>query len=147
MKLNKIYKSIFSEMINPKERLMKMEINKNYIFVTPSGYYGFVFNKYDVPFNIEQIATSQSKLDLQSIVKAENLCKLTNKLVLLKGVGLVNIFTNGNRKIYVNQKYLQYFEDYTEFYQEKDLGIITAVEYGNIVGAIIPVRNMEGDNE
>ena len=66
---------------------------------------------------------------------------------MLKGIGLVNIFTNGDRKIYVNQKYLQFFEDYTEFYQEKDLGLMVAVEYGNIVSAIMPIRNMEGDNE
>jgi hypothetical protein len=56
---------------------------------------------------------------------------------------LANVFCNSDRKVYINSKYLSFFEDYTEFYQEKDLALCVAVENGQIVGAVCPIRYNE----
>lgn len=147
MKINKIYKLIFGEIIKPKEYQKQMKVDDEHILITPNGYYGFVFNKKSLPFNLEMIKEATITLDLFSVIKPENLCKLTKCLVVDSKLGFLNILKNGGRKIYVNSKYLGYFESYTEFYQEKDLSLIVAVECGQIVGCIMPIRYLEGETD
>lgn len=143
MKINKIYKHVFDAIIKGKPRMFNLD--DDYVFITPDGYYGFVFAKKAVPFNLELIEETQQKLDLDSIVQKENLCKLTNYYVLDERKNHTRILKKDDRKIYVNQKYLQYFEEYTEFYQKDDLQLVVAVENGQIVGALMPIRRTKGD--
>lgn len=143
MKIDKAYKLIFNEIIKPKDYQRRFDIDEDNIFITPNSFYGFVFAKKDLPFNLEMIKQANKNLDLLSVVKPENRFKRTNNFVLLDKHGTINVLKNDNRKIYVNQKYLQYFEDYAEFYQEKDLNIVVAVENGQVVGAIMPIRHKE----
>lgn len=147
MKVNKIYKFIFDNIIKSKNNLNQIELDDGCVCIAPDGYFGFVFSKNNLPFNLELIRKSIVKLDLNSVVKPENLCKPTNVLIIDKHFGFLKVFKIGDRKSYVNSKYLQYFEDYTEFYQEKDLSIMVAVEYGQVVGCIMPVRYMKGEDD
>lgn len=138
MKINKIYKSLFNELL--KGNCRKFEMDSEHVFISPDGFHGFVFCKKDVPFNLEMYAESKQKLDLVSAVKEENLCELTNHYVSHKHVGFARILKQGVRKIYVNTKFLQDFEDYTDFYQAEENQIIVAVECDQIVGAFMPIR-------
>ena len=143
MKINKIYKHVFDAIIKGKPRMFNLD--DDYVFITPDGFYGFVFAKKAVPFNLEMIEERKEKLDLSSIVQKENLCKLTNYYATPERKSLARILKNNDRKIYINQKYLQYFEDYTEFYQKDNLQIVVAVENGQIVGGLMPIRWTKGD--
>ena len=145
MKTNKIYKLIFGEIIKPKEIQRKFEVDDDNVFITPNGFFGFVLCKKGMPFNLEMIRTEQNKLDLSSVIKPENLLRKTNHFVMIERHGLINIFSGNDRKVYINTKYLSFFEDYAEFYQEKDLSLVVVVEYGEIVGAIMPLRHSEED--
>lgn len=146
MKIDKIYKLIFGEIIKPKAYQRKFVFNEDYIFITPNSYYGFVLCKKGIPFNLEMIEDAKTKIDLLSAYKPENLFKKTNHFVMLQQ-GLMSVLSNGERKIYINQKYLDYFEDYAEFYQEKDLSLVVVVENGQIVGAVCPIRYSEVQGE
>ena len=143
MKIDKIYKHVFNEIIKKHPRLFNLD--DDYVFITPNGYYGFFFLKKAVPFNLEMIEETKQKLDLSSSVQEFNLCKLTNQYIANKHFGFVRILKQGGRKIYVQQKFLQYFEDYTSFYQKHDLELIVAVENGQIVCALMPIKWHEGD--
>lgn len=148
MKIDKIYKLIFGEIIKPKQHQRKFEIDDDTVFVTPNGFCGFVFSKKEIPFNLEMVEDSKSKIDILSTVKLENLLKKTNHYVRIPQ-GLINVFQNNDeKKIYINEKYLNYFEDYAEFYQEKDLSLCVVVENGQVVGAVCPTRYFgESDSE
>ena len=143
MKINKIYELIFKEIIKPKERQRKFEIDKNLVFITPNGYFGFVLCKKETPFNLEMIQGENSKIDLLSVVKPENRLRKTKHFVMFERTGLLNVFCNSDRKVYINTKFLNYFEDYAEFYQAKELTLCVVVENGEIVGAVMPVRYIE----
>lgn len=143
MKRDKIYKLIFNGIINQKERPMKFEIFNDYVFITPNNYFGFVVSKKETPFNLEMIKTTENKLDLLSVVKPENLLRKTNHYVMIARHGLTNILSGNDRKVYINTKYLSYFEDYAEFYQEKDHTLVVVVECEEVVGAIMPLKHNE----
>lgn len=149
MNEKKIYKEIFNEIIKPMNYQKQFSVDKDYIFISPNGYYGFIFTKNNLPFNFERIQKADTKLDLFSIVKPENECKLTNRFVMSKDkkAGMIRILKKEGYEIFVKQKYLQYFEDYAEFYQDKDLHIVVVVENGCVVGAVMPMRFLEGDKE
>jgi hypothetical protein len=143
MKLNKIYKLIFDEIIKPKAYQRKFDLDEDNVFISPDGYYGFVISKKEIPFNLEMIKNTMGKIDLLSVVKPENLLRKTKHLVKLDLRGLANVFCNSDRKVYINSKYLSFYEDYAEFYQEKDLSLCVVVENGLIVGAVCPMRYNE----
>ena len=143
MKTNKIYKLIFGEIIKSTYSQRKFDIDEEKTLITPNGYFGFLLSKKELPFNCEMIKNSDSKIDLLSVVKPENLLSKTNHFVMISRQGLTSIFCNNDRKVYINTKYLSYFEDYAEFYQEKDLSLCVVVENGQIVGAICPIRYNE----
>lgn len=143
MKRDKIYKLIFNGIIKPKERPTKFEIDNDYVFITPNNYFGFVVSKKGTPFNLEMIESRENKLDLLSVVKPENLLRKTNHFVMIAYHGLTNILSGNDKKVYINTKYLSYFEDDAEFYQEKDLTLVVVVERGEIVGAIMPLKHIE----
>lgn len=140
MKINKIYELIFKEIIKPKEYQRKCEVNEDYVFITPNCYYGFVLCKKEIPFNLEKITNANSEIDLLRIVKPENLLSKTNQFIMLQRQGLIRIFYQNDRKVYINPKYLSYFEDYAELYQEKDYSLCVVVENGQVVGAVCPIR-------
>lgn len=140
MKIKEVYKSIFNMLIKPEERVVKIEIDKNNIFISPSGYFGFVFDKRAIPFNLNIMTEVANKLNLQNITKEENRLILTDMLKQHKALGLLSVFEKNGENIYVNTKYLKFFEEHAIFFQESKLGLIAVVENGNIVGAIMPVR-------
>jgi hypothetical protein len=143
MKIDKIYKLIFGEIIKPKDYQKKFDFNDDYIFITPNSYYGFVVCKKGIPFNLEMIRKSEVKIDLLSVVKPENRLRKTKYFVADSRGDLINIFSNNDRKVYINSKYLKYFEDWAELYQKKDLSLCVVVESGQIVGAVCPIRYIE----
>lgn len=146
MKINKVYELIFKEIIKPKEYQRKFDIDSDYIFITPNGYYGFVLCKKEIPFNLEMIKNANSTIDILSVVKPENILRRTKMFVKDVRNGLVSIFKSNERKVYLNAKYLSFFEDYAEFYQEKDNSLCAVVENGQVVGAICPMRWKEEDD-
>lgn len=143
MKINKAYEMVFKEIIKPKEYQRKFDISDELVFITPNSYFGFVFAKKGIPFNLELIKNATQKIDILNIVKPENLFKKTNHFIALHQQGLICVLKNENRKIYINQKYLSFFEDCAEFYQEKDRSIVAVLEQGQVVGAIMPIRYTE----
>lgn len=148
MKIEKIYKHIFGEIIKPKKHLQQVQtdIDDNSVFITIDGFFGFVLGKKDLPFNIDKISQHKTPLNLSHIVKPENLFKLTNNFIYVNRHGLINVLKNDNRKIYIKKEYLNFFDEHASFYQEKDFGIVIVVECGFIVGAICPFRiNEETD--
>ena len=140
MKIDKIYKLIFGEIIKPKAFQRKFDLDDNYVFITPNSYYGFVLCKKEIPFNLEMITYAKSKIDLFSMIKPENQLRKTKNFVMVEGQGLINILKNNDKKTYINSKFLSYFEDYAEFYQEKENSLVAVVENGQLIGAICPIR-------
>ena len=149
MNEKKVYKEIFDQIIKNATGQKQILLNENMTLISPNGYYGFVFHKNNLPFNLERIPISNGKLDLFNIVKPENKCKLTNRFVMSKHkiLGMLRILQKEDYEIFVQQKFLQYFDCSAEFYQEKNLQIIVVVEFGQVVGCILPVRFTEGETE
>jgi hypothetical protein len=152
MNKTKIYREIFSNIIKGNEQQRKFELDNDHVLISPNGYYGFVVGKGGLPFNLELIKSIGGSMELTNVVKEENLLTRTNHFVMVKPHGLVSVFCNCDRNVYINSKYLGFFEDYAELYQEKDLSICVVVEHGEIVGAVCPIRyreigKMGGDEE
>ena len=150
MNLNKIQKDIFRSML-AGERVRKFEIDEQRVLITPSGYYGFVIPYSNVQFNLEKIATVKA-LDINSIISEENLCVLTKELIIMEHPPkrFARILKNGDRKIYFDQKLLDYFQN-PKFYNANSTQAIVVTEdisatrKNEIVGLIMPIRVFEGE--
>ena len=147
MKTNKIYKLIFAGIIKSEYSQKKLDIDEEKCFITPDGYVGFIFIKKELPFNCEMIKNTDAKLDLLSVVKPENLLSKTNLYFMTNRQVLTRIFRNKDRKVYINTKFLSYFEDYAELYQAKDIQMCVVVENGQVVGGICPIRVLVEEDE
>ena len=149
MKINKAYDTVFKALVNRKFGLKKFELDQDKVFISPDGFFGFVFCKKGIPFNLDEIQSADSKLKLQSVVKPENQLRKTKSFVMLQRIGLISVFKDVDRKVYINSKYLNYFEEHAEFYQDEKfpLSLVVIVENGQIVGAVCPVRYKEEDEE
>ena len=136
-------------MIKPslKVNQKQISIDDESVFISPNGCYGFLLSKKNAPFNLERIPKSDVKLDLFKICKPENRFKMTRRLIAEKSGELVNILKNDDREICVRQKYLKYFDDCAEFYQEKDKCLVVVAEMGCVVGGIMPMVIRDGDIE
>lgn len=123
------------------DRLAKFYIDEKSVFITPNGFYGFVFPVSTLQINVDRIATVNS-ICLHQIVCDDNQLKLTNEL-RESGHALLRVLKRESNEIYVNTKYLRWFQN-PKFYQEKDKPqsaiVITECGSDEIVGVVMPVR-------
>ena len=138
MNWKKAQKIIFEEMLKKDTYTKRFAIDPERVFISPNGIYGFVLEKDAIRFNLDRIKEVGS-LRLQEIVAPENLCKLTDRLLMGDRNNDLHILTRGEWKTYINRKYLQCFEN-PKFYQEKEFGMVVVTEDDQIVGAVMPVK-------
>lgn len=144
MNINKAQKEIFNAMLSGKH-VRKFEIDSDSVFITPDGFYGYVFPQTSLQINIGRIASVKS-LDIGKIVTDENLCHLTKECVVNEfPKEILRKLRRGDQNIYFNQKYMDCFQN-PKFYSEGSLGMIVVTEdispirLNTIVGAIMPKR-------
>jgi hypothetical protein len=138
----KAQKVIFGEMLKCSPMVKRFDVGEDSVFVTPDGYWGVVLLKQDSAFNLDRIPSVSKAPDLLGIAIQENLCKLTNHIVIHKQHGNLRKLLKDGRAIYLQMKFLQYLEA-GEYYQASPNGIVVIKSGDQIVGAICPVRYEE----
>lgn len=144
MNITKAQKEIFNAMLSG-ERVRKFEVNETSVFITPNGYSGYVIPYSQVQINLAKIADFAG-LDLQSVVKEENLCKLTNEAVIRQFPRkILRKLQRGDESIYFDEKLAVCFQNPKFYNAHKHQMIvvtedISATRLNEIVGIILPSR-------
>lgn len=148
----KAQQDIFKAMLSGKD-VRKFYIDDNTVFITPEGYYGFVLPINSLQNNETRIR-AMSPIDLKGVVNEGDECELADEL-------RIDIYTRkrlfrklkcGNKMIFINNAYLQWFQN-ARFYCRPDRPSVIVVTEDispnrliAIVGAICPiaVKNKDG---
>lgn len=144
MNFNKAQKDILNHLLNG-DPVRKFEIDDDYVFITPNGYYGFVFPKVLLQVNIDRMPTFKS-IDLAAVVNEENACVLTDecKILYRPYKGYARKLKRGDTEIFVNEKYLQWFQNPKFYCTAPNLMVVvtegTSTSKNAIVGLICPLR-------
>lgn len=144
MNIIKAQKEIFNAML-ACNNVRKFELNEHNVFITANGFNGYVIPYSQVQINLEKIRDFTG-LDLQSVVKEENLCNLTNEAIITNVPRKVlRKLTRGNDSIYFDEKLSVCFQN-PKFYNEDSTRMIVVTEdisatrQNEIVGVILPTR-------
>lgn len=144
MNVNKAQKEIFNAMLS-SERCHKYELDEKSVFITIGGYYGYVIPYSQIQINLAKIPDCQN-LDIESVVRKENLCELTKEAVILEHPRrYVRKLKRGNERIYFNEKFMSCFQN-PKFYNAHPHRIIVVTEdisatrNNEIVGVILPMN-------
>ena len=145
MNSNKAQKEIFNALLSG-ERCHKYEFDESSVFITPSGYHGFVIPYSQIQINLAKIPDMKD-LNIQSIVKEENRCELTKEAYILDHPRntYCRKLKRGNEYIYFKEKCMSCFQN-PKFYNAHPYQMIVVTEdYATnreekIVGIILPVR-------
>lgn len=144
MNVNKAQKEIFNAMLSG-DNCRKFEIDEKNVFITPAGFHGFVIPYSQIQINLEKIPVFKG-LDLQSVVKEENLCELTKEALILEYPrAYARKLKKGDEYIYFKEKYMSCFQN-PRFYNANRHQMIVVTEdisatiQNKIVGVILPVR-------
>lgn len=144
MNIIKAQKEIFNAMLSGN-RVRKFQFDENSVFITATGFNGYVIPYSQVQVNLEKIANFKS-LELQSIVKEENLCKLTNEAVIGQFPRrILRKLIRGDESIYFDEKLASCFQNPKFYNVDKHQMIvvtedISATRQNEIVGVILPSR-------
>lgn len=148
MNINKAQKDIFNHLLRG-DCVMKFEFDENNVFITPTGYYGFVIANTLLQVNPARIPEMKQKLDIKNVVCEENICKLTDecKLIFHPRKTYAIKLTHGGENVFVNERFLQYFQNPKFYYNAKSKLLVLTEEVRtgqeNIVGVICPMRVQE----
>lgn len=144
MNIIKAQKEIFNAMLSG-ENCHKYELDEKSVFITPNGYLGYVIPYSQIQINLEKIPDMKD-LCVQSVVKEENLCKLTKEAVILDHPrGYARKLIKGNECIYFKEKHMSCFQN-PKFYNAHPHQMIvitediSATRKNEIVGVILPMR-------
>lgn len=143
MNFNKAQKDILNHLLNG-DTVRKFEIDEDYVFITPNGYYGFVFPKVLLQVNVDRMPTFKA-IDLNAAVNEESACVLTDecKILYRPYKGYARKLKRGETEIFVNEKYLQWFQNPKFYCTATNLIVVTESTSKNenaIVGLICPLR-------
>lgn len=144
MNIIKAQKEIFNAMLSGRN-CHKYELDEKSVFITPEGYNGYVIPYSQIQINLEKIPDMKD-LNIQSIVREENLCELTKEALILEHTrGYARKLKKGNEYIYFKEKYLGCFQN-PKFYNAHPCQTIVVTEdisatrKNEIVGVILPIR-------
>lgn len=144
MNIYKAQKEIFNAMLSG-EHCGKYEIDEQNVFITPCGFHGFVIPYSQIQINLTKIRDMKN-LDIQSIVREENLCELTKEALILEHPRIyARKLKKGDECIYFNEKLMRCFQN-PKFYNAHPHQIIvvtediSATKQNAIVGVILPTR-------
>lgn len=144
MNITKAQKTIFNALLSG-DRVRRFEVDKDNVFITPNGCYGFVIPYSVLQVNIEKIGEFKA-IDLASIVKEENRFQLTREILLQEHPkAYLRKLKNGERNVFLDQKYMECFQNPKFYQKEKDAIVvvtedISATRINAVVGCILPVR-------
>lgn len=146
MNINKAQREIFNAMLVGRN-VHKYEFDENRVFITPSGYHGFVIPYSQAQINLDKIPTMKD-IQLQSIVTEENLCKLSKEILLDERRGrktYLRKLKNEKFVAYFDEKLMQCFQN-PKFYATSPRSSIVVTEdvsatrLNEIVGVILPMK-------
>ena len=146
MNINKAQRELFNAMLVGRN-IHKFEFDEKSVFITPSGYHGFVIPYSQIQINLNKIP-DMKELQFRTIVTEENLCKLSKEILLDE---------RRSKKTYLrklkNEKFITYFDERLmqcfqnpKFYATSPRSSIVVTEdisatrLNEIVGLILPVR-------
>ena len=152
MNFAKAQKEVVNELLKGSRSMGRFSIDERNIFVSPDGYRGYIFPTSTIAFNLEKIKEIPV-FPIAEIVKEDNELKLTPDLRIIDHyrVGMVRRLKGKGKNVYVNVKYLDFFQN-PHFYQdESSIGLIVVTETAfassrsatrieEPVGIIMPVR-------
>lgn len=128
-------------------KLFQFRVDKNTVFVSPNGYFGYIFPVSTILFNIDKIREVQS-LKYNNVVSYSNKLELTdNARIIYRGTKKIYRQLQGkNKTVYVEENSLSCFQN-PSFYQaanENSLIVVTenlSEKLRNIpVGILMPFR-------
>lgn len=144
MNIIKAQKEIFNAML-AGERVRKFELNEFSVFITAKGFNGYVIPYSQAQINLEKIPNF-NVIDLQAVVKEENLCKLTNEAIITSFPRkILRKLERGADIVYFDEKLSACFQN-PKFYNEDRMKMIVVTEdisatrLNEIVGVILPTR-------
>lgn len=145
MNFNNAQKDILNHLLNG-DTVRKFEIDENYVFITPNGFYGFVFPKVLLQVNIDRMPTLKA-IDLTAAVNEENECVLTDecKVLYRPYKGYARKLKRQEKEIFVNEKYLKWFQNPKFYCTENNPYLVVVTESTSksenaIVGLICSLR-------
>lgn len=143
MNFKKAQKDVFNNLLDGA-RVAKFEIDEDYVFITPNGYYGFVFPKVMLQINLERIKTINA-IDIYAAINEENKCVLTDecKILHLPHKGYARKLKRGETEIFVNEKYLVYYQNPNFYIAASNLIVVTentSKSDNTIVGIVCPMK-------
>lgn len=144
MNVNKAQKEIFNAML-AGERSAKYALDERSVFISPSGVHGFVIPYSQIQINLAKIRDIKD-LNIQSVVREENLCELTKEALIMENPRrYARKLKRGNESIFFLEKYMSCFQN-PKFYSEGPSKMIVVTEdvsatrINDIVGIILPIR-------
>ena len=145
MNIIKAQKTIFNALLSGKQ-VRRCEHDKDNVFITVDGIIAYVLPYSVLQVNLDRIKEMRNQIDTLSIVKEENIFRLTREMLIKEHPKeLYRKLTNGDRNVFINQKYLEYFQN-PKFYQKEKNQMVVVTEdisvtrKNVIVGIIMPVR-------
>lgn len=144
MNINKAQKELFNAMLNG-HHIHKFEFDEKSVFITPSGYHGFVIPYSQIQINLDKIPTMR-EIQMHPIVTEENLCKLSMECLLDNRRGrrtYLRKLKNEKFVAYFDERLMQCFQN-PKFYSTgpKSSIVVTedisATRKNEIVGLILP---------
>lgn len=129
-------------------RAQELEDNRIIVIRMPA-YYGYIFNRREIAFNMENVRMIGSELkkiiDL-SVVKPENKLTVTDTIKILGYKGdTARVMMSGDKEVWLNTKFLENIDtDFCTFFQDKSdpLGQVIVVEVATPVMCVLPIRHV-----
>ena len=140
MKLEKFMREVTKALVRDK-RVMFCEYGDKLV-ISPDGYFAMIIPKTRNIFNGEISKSCPVPYDWYSH-------KLTDTGQLRKiGKETVHVFeTDKGEKVQVNEKYLNYFESFSEFYGEQNKAVFVSEDGGKTpCGIIMPIKERKNKN-
>lgn len=116
----KAQETIFKALIRG-ERVCRFDVDDSHVLITPDGFQGWIFPNDILAVNVEKIPQF-NPLEIASVITPANKLQSTLDFRLMheRSKKLFRKLSNGKKIVWVNDKYLQIFQN-PEFYQYLDI--------------------------
>lgn len=145
MNLKKINKVILDEIMKTDCQVKVGRFNEQ-VGVTVNGHYMVLMNDKDFPFNFEKIKVND--LNIKQFLNFDfKEAYLSSNIKIIEGKKECVEIKNDSHKVYINRKYLEFFDKTCTFKIDGATRPVYVYEDDVMVGLILPIRLKEGESD